>query len=381
MIRAALLTPNFSLGGAERWILQLLEHVDPTRVQWTGLGVSGHGGADPELCRQAAKLTTVHSNLVPPSRRHPAAHPFEPVDIGKWHPDFLAIVRELTKDADCLLTWGHSDMKQWFSGVTVPRICCSHSTARELGTLRPISGLTHLAGVAEVALKYFDDRPGLTGLPRQVIYNGADPAHLRITCSREEQRAIWGYGPDDIVVGHIGRHSPEKNYLALAQALPCLPDRYKAVYYGRDQRHYHQPAADLAAFGALFGDRFRCYLPEPSVGSILNALDVLVVASHNEACSLVMIEAWLSGLPVVATPVGSVPELQARFGQLVTPVPIDPTPEALADAIQWAAMTGGRVLAAGALDVAQKHFTIRAMADNWASYLERVCSSTAKPAG
>ncbi len=381
MIRAALLTPNFSLGGAERWVLQLLKHVDPQRVQWTGLGISGHGGADPELCRQAAALTVTHSHVVPPERRSPLAHPFEPVDIARWHPNLPAMVQELARDADCLLTWGQPDMRHWFSGLAIPRICCSHGTIRE-PALRPVTGLTHLAAVAEAAMGYFDGRVGAE-LPRQVIYNGSDPEHLRVTRCRTNQRRAWGYGNNGhaTVIGHIGRHSPEKNYLALAKALEFLPQRFKAVYYGRDQQNYHAPAADLVAYEAQYGNRLRCYLPESRVGNLLNALDVLVVASHNEACSLVMIEAWLTGLPVVATPVGSVPELQAKFGELVIPVEKDPAPRALANAIRRASSPDGRRIARRALAIAQQHFTIRTMADHWADYLERVCSSTEKPAG
>lgn len=382
MIRAALLTPNFSLGGAERWVNQLLEHVPRSRVQWTGLGISGHGGADPRLCAKAAMLTQTHTYRLPPERRHPKAHPFEPVDIYKWHDNYGSIVRELTRDADCVLTWGVPDMAHIFHNVTLPRVNCSHTTVIEPGgPMRPITGVTHLAGCAEIALRYFDGRPGLQNLPRQVIYNGCDPEHIRPAIGRTKQRELeWSIGCRNVAVGHIGRHSSEKNYLALAKAITHLPKRYRAIYYGRDQLLYNQPAPDLLEL-AKNDSRIQCHLPVDRVGDILAGLDVLVIASHHEACSLAMIEAWLAGVPVVATPVGSVPELQKRFGTLVVEVPLDPTPEELALGIRRAADLDGQWIARYAREVALKHFTIRAMADNWATYLEQVCSSTAKQAG
>ena len=373
MIKAALLTPNFSLGGAERWILQLLAHVDPRRVQWTSLGISGHGGADPGLCAAAAKLTQLHTNRVPPARRSPKMHPFDPVDVHAWHPTFQQLVKTITRDADVVLTWGVPNMLHWFPGVSIPRICCSHTTIVESEPRHPITGLTHLAGCAEIAMRYFDDRPGQQDLPRQVIYNGCDREHLIQKLGRERQRDAWECTPRNRVVGHIGRQSPEKNYLSVARALPFLPREYRAVYYGRDQLNYFSPAAELLTLQRQWGSRLQCFMPQPGVGDILSGFDALVIASHHEACSLAMLEAWFSGTPVVATPVGSVPELQQKFGQLVIEVPPDPDGETLAAAIEEACGPAGRRVAAHALEVAQQQFTIETFGANWAAYLESVC--------
>lgn len=372
MIKAALLTPNFSLGGAERWIVQLLAHVPQHRVQWTGLGISGHGGADPGLCAAAAKLTTLHSNRVPPERRSPKMHPFDPVDVTHWHANFQQIVKTITKDADVVLTWGVPNMQHWFPGVTIPRICCSHTTIIE-ESLLPITGLSHLAGCAEIALNYFDGRPGLQDLPREVIYNGCDQQHLQWRLGRTQQRDDWDCRTRDRVIGHIGRQSPEKNYLSLARALPFLPPEYRAIYYGRDQTNYFSPAPELLTLERQWGKRIQCFMPKPSVGDILAGIDALVIASHHEACSLAMLEAWFSHRPVIATPVGSVPELQRKFGQLVVEVPRDPDGETLAAAIERACSKEGLAIADHALDVAREHFTIERFGANWATYLESVC--------
>jgi hypothetical protein len=106
MIKAALVTPNFSLGGAERWVVQMLAHVDPKRVQWTGLVISGHGGADPTLCEQAARYTTLHSHRVLASQRRDDMHPFNPVGISHWHKDLWQSIEVVAQDADVVLTWG-----------------------------------------------------------------------------------------------------------------------------------------------------------------------------------------------------------------------------------------------------------------------------------
>ncbi len=374
MLKAALITPNFSLGGAERWVTQLLAHVDPKRVQWTGLVVSGLGGADPRLCDQAAKYTTLHSHHVRPNERRPGVHPFNPTNITHWHANLWQAVEAVTAEADVVLTWGIINAAGWYKNVRpMPRVCCSHGTYRE-SPLRPLTGHTHLVGVAEVALDFFVDRPGLQDLPRTVIYNGVDDEHIAQTMFSSEQRALWGCDGSDIVVGCIGRQAAEKNYLRLAESLAYLSQRYRAVYYGQDQRNYGHTAADLLELQDTFGPRLQCHLPVDPIGNALAGFDVLAITSHREACSLAMLEAWMVGVPVVTTPVGAVAELQRKFGELMIVTPPDPSPQVLAEAIQRAAGDEGKQLAAKAMDVACEHFTIKTMADNWASYLEQTCS-------
>jgi len=67
------------------------------------------------------------------------------------------------------------------------------------------------------------------------------------------------------------------------------------------------------------------------VPEILKCLDVFVLASTHEAMGRVLVEAMASGLPVVATKVGGVPEIveQGVMGFLVPPA----SPACLADAI------------------------------------------------
>lgn len=378
MIRAALLTPNFSLGGAERWVVQLLKHVDPKRVQWTGLAISGYGGADPELCLEASQYAPLHTHIVPACHRSPNAHPFRPQNVTGLHPSLQSAIVAATQDAQVLLTWGVSNLSGWLGDLQIPRICCSHTTLQETGSKMPIGGITHLASVSEIAMTYFDGRPGGEGLPRRVVYNGADPQQLEPTVKRHFQRRQWGVPGGSRVIGQLGRQSPEKNYLVLAEALRMLPYRYKAVYYGRDQTFYDTPAPDLLAMQTLpdgrgtLGERLHCYMPVTNVGDVLSGLDVLVIPSHREAFSLMMIEAWLTGVPVVATPVGAVPELKQKYGDLTIDVPLNPSPEQLAAGIEEAFTPRGRELAKYAQQVANQHFTVKAMARNWAEYLESV---------
>lgn len=369
MLNAAIVTPNFSLGGAERWVIQLLGNTDDTRIKWTGLAVSGHGGADENLCKEASRLTIVHSNKVDPARRPKLAHPFNGGDhIHQYHKDFMTAIKKATEDADVIVTWGLIDVERWFRGINKPRVSCSHTTLRE-EPLRPISGVTHLTACSKAAMAYFDGRPGTEGLPRQVIYNGADESHLQSVIGREAQRRVWDV--KKYAVGCLGRQSPEKNYMVLAQAMEHLSPDFMAIYYGRSQMRYDSAAPELLE---IQSDRVKCYLPEPHVGDIMSGLDSVVITSHREACSLVLIEAWLMGVPVVTTPVGCIPELRDVYGPMAIETSMDPSPAELAAAIERSVSAEGRMLAAYAQSVARERFTVKAMADGWTTFLESICS-------
>src|SRR6185369_1289925 len=65
-----------------------------------------------------------------------------------------------------------------------------------------------------------------------------------------------------------------------------------------------------AALGV--GDRVRFLPPGRDVGTLLRSVDALVVASQHEGFPMVVVEAGLLGVPVIATRVGALPELFAE---------------------------------------------------------------------
>jgi len=72
-------------------------------------------------------------------------------------------------------------------------------------------------------------------------------------------------------------------------------------------------AAELARQAAALGvgDRVRFLPPGRDVGTLLRSVDALVLPSRHEGFPMVVVEAGLLGVPVVATRVGALPELFA----------------------------------------------------------------------
>lgn len=369
-VRAALLTPGLALGGAERWLVSLVRETNRERLVWTGVAVSSAGGTDEMLCRELAGLTTLHCQQPDTHSRNPG-RPFHLDYFRHVHADWSAAVAAACADAEVVVAWGAvHHVGQWTGRLPIPSVVVSHTTERE-PELNAIHGVTHLAAVSEAAAAYFDHRPGREVFDDvKVVYNGADIAHCQPRKGRQWQRNEWGVANDEFVVGYIGRESPEKNFLAAAKGVLQLGAPYRAVCYGSLVQNpgEHDPA--LIRLAEQAQGRIILHLPVPYVGDVLAGLDVLMLASHREAFSLALIEAWLAGVPVVATPVGSVPELQSRFRRrLVIEVPRDPTPEQLAKAIRRACGKEGRKIAAAAQKLARQHFTCAAMSAHWTDYL------------
>ncbi len=375
MVKAALLTPNLTMGGAEMWVVSLASSADHRRLRWTGAVVSGWGGLDPYLCRRLSQHVPVHTNdggwNAQPDARRLATRYFQRI-----HDDFGDAIRAACRDADILVAWGGVDAKKYAPNLTIPIVQTSHTTEPA-----PVGGggfqsAAHLAAVSEAAKAHFSSH----GRHRDVavIYNGADLGRCQPVRGRTAIRRQWGIGDDDVAIGYLGRHSPEKNPQAAIDAVSRLPQNYVAVYYGgptpRDQSTTHtlRDHAERLTPGRVV---FRPSVEH--VGDALAGLDVFMLASRREAFSLGLIEAWLAGVPVVATPVGSLPELERRFGQLTVQVPIGASPRQLAKAARRAVDDVGQDNARRARQIAIEHFTSEAMANRWADYLQQIVSPPA----
>ena len=123
------------------------------------------------------------------------------------------------------------------------------------------------------------------------------------------------------VVGFLGRLSPEKGpevfLRAALLARTRLPDaHFVFVGDGPLASTLRETIARLK-----LEDRVHLAGVRRDVATVLNDLDVMVSSSHSEAMPLAVMEAMASGLPVVATRVGGLPDMidQGESGWLVAP--------------------------------------------------------------
>lgn len=358
-VRAAFLTPTLLMGGAERWMISLARCCDRRRIEWVGTALTARAPASPLLCKEMATYMPIHADF----QAGPlSASPY----IHYWRSSRAAL-EAATREADVLVTWGVPDLGRLVGGLGIPIVFVSHGSGDPEWSARTIhsseAGATHFVAVSEPARSPF--RAGVQERTT-IIHNGIDVERSTPTVSREETRAAWGVEQGHRVIGYVGRFSGEKNPSAAARAAHALGGNFRAVYVGEGWMEENL-RREIEAFA---GDRVRFAPMDRITGNALSAIDVFMLASPAEGFSLSMAEAWWNGTPVVATRVGAVPELERRHGQLVAPVPIDASADALARGVEMALEPrfSEQVVPRARRMVHQFH-TAGAMAAQWTEYL------------
>ncbi|WP_326559715.1 glycosyltransferase family 4 protein [Micromonospora sp. NBC_01796] len=186
---------------------------------------------------------------------------------------------------------------------------------------------TDVVGVTTAAL-------ALAGPPTgddryRVLYNSVDPARVR-GWERAAARARWRLPTDVPVLAYLGRSAPEKNR-------PFLIEVHRAV-------RARWPDARLFVVGPGGpGDLIRAYpeiVDDPlvvlagetdEIASVLAATDVLLLPSRREGLPGVVLEALAAGVPVVATDLPCLREVEPRVRGLAL-LPLADGPYRWADA-------------------------------------------------
>ena len=164
---------------------------------------------------------------------------------------------------------------------------------------------------------------GITEAITQVLYNGVNtgrfsPADVQL---RDAAKANFlNMAPGQLLVGTVGNLRPVKAQAVLIRAAAIVVKAYpnaRFVIVGEGQMRLALEQL-IADFG--LNDHVWLFGSSVEVPRLLQAMDVFVLTSDSESCPNTILEAMASGLPVVATRVGGVPELvTAETGLLVPP--------------------------------------------------------------
>lgn len=221
-------------------------------------------------------------------------------------------------------------------------------------------GLASLAdrviAISESLRRFTVERVGVPARKVETIHYGLD-----------EPPAPWGSNaPDEVpanarVVLSTSRLTRQKGVDVAVRALSLLPDDVVLVVLGEGPERMYLEAP-------------RVHLPGrvPDVAAWLRRASVYVQPSRWEGFGLGVLEAMVSGLPVVATNVSSLPELvvDGETGVLVPP----DDPAALAAGIERA-LDSPQMGAAGR-ERARREFSVERMADRTAALYESLLSAS-----
>lgn len=171
--------------------------------------------------------------------------------------------------------------------------------------------------------------PGRLRLIRNALCSGAP------ILERQAARAAFGLPEGGLVVGWIGRLSPEKGPDILVESVPLSRrEDFTVSIVGTGRQ-----AEGLQARSRTLGlqDRIRFHGMVPDAGAMIRAFDLLVISSRTEGTPMVLLEAMAAGVPVVTTTVGGIPDVVGEEDAFLAP-PQDP--RSLAEALDRALEMG-----------------------------------------
>ncbi|MEO5378892.1 MAG: glycosyltransferase [Magnetococcus sp. DMHC-6] len=175
--------------------------------------------------------------------------------------------------------------------------------------------------------RWLVERVGIQGAKVKLIVNGVDVAQF--FPALEEERTIlpsvWQVRAEDFIIGTVGRFWPVKDHanlvLAFAHLIKNIPAGQRlprlvlvgdGLLRGRLEELIHTLELDHLVW--ITGWR-------QDIAQLLRVMDLFVLPSLAEGTPMTILEAMATGLPVVATRVGGVPDLilEGKTGVLVPP--------------------------------------------------------------
>ena len=166
------------------------------------------------------------------------------------------------------------------------------------------------------------------GIPAErigVVHNGIELDRFCSDTDGTEARNKLGLDPKAKLIAMIALFRPLKGTESLIEALshviPECPDAYCLLVGGFEREDYRRRVMELAR-GLKLKDRVIFLGFRENVSHILAATDIVVLPSlFGEGLPIAILEAMAMGRPVIATPVGGIPEIirDGETGLLVEP--------------------------------------------------------------
>jgi glycosyltransferase involved in cell wall biosynthesis len=307
-IRVLQLITSLERGGAENHLLALLTHADRRAFELETAVLSGEG-----------ELVPVFRTAGIPVHLLKARNRFDPLALGR--------LGRLLREGHFDILHSHLFRADIYAGLAVARlgerrpllVSTRHNDDRFF--LNPFVGLVHYGVSArqDLIIAISDHIARFTvsrGVrhPERVrrVYHGLEPPVTK-ALEREGQhiRQELGIGPDEFLVGNVGRLALQKGQRHLIAAMPLLLERVPRaraiIAGGGDLEDYLR---DLASEIGV-ANRVHVLGPRKDVPALMHAIDVFVMPSIWEGFGLVLLEAMAAGRPIVASRVATIPEVVA----------------------------------------------------------------------
>ena len=142
---------------------------------------------------------------------------------------------------------------------------------------------------------------------------------------KRKVKVALGLNPDDIAIVSVGRLYARKGLFTLIESMPAVTKRFsnaKFIISGKGQSdEMHKLIAHAERLGVKDSIVFTGYTPDQKLPKLYQAADVFAFSTFYEHHPFAVLEALSTGLPVVTTNVGGIPETieNGKNGFLVEP--------------------------------------------------------------
>ena len=159
----------------------------------------------------------------------------------------------------------------------------------------------------------------------QVIHNGVDIKKFQPAVDKRKVKVAMGLNPDDLAIVSVGRLYARKGLFTLIESMPDVIKKFpkaKFIISGKGQSdEMHKLNAHAERLGVRGNIVFTGYTPDRELPKLYQAADVFAFSTFYEHHPFAVLEALATGLPVVTTNVGGIPETidSGKNGYLVEP--------------------------------------------------------------
>ena len=369
-ISLAFVASTFSVGGAERVMYELIKRLRPERFDPRLYFLGEAGPVGRELFALGVRGA-------------------ERLQNGRFDPTvLLRLGRYFRRDKpDIMFALDHHNAMLWgrLAAITCGvkgQIVASHSTGK-FGGKRSFRGsdrwlMSFTDNVVALSKTHARSLVGEEGIDPgmvRIIENGIDIEKYHAGRGGEAGavRDELGLAKTDRVVAMVAVLRPEKAHESMFEAVERLSEKWpglKVLVVGDGERRAHLEAV---AARMVRSGRVQFLGVRSDVARLLRASDVLVLPSHPvvETLPLAVLEAMASGTPVVASRVGSIPEVieHGENGWLIRPAhALD-----LAEGIDHILSNPAEVerMCANARATVEERFSADAMVEKYEAMFER----------
>ena len=171
----------------------------------------------------------------------------------------------------------------------------------------------------------------------RVIHNGVDPDKFQPAKDKRKIKEELGFNPNDLAIVSVGRLYARKGLFTLIESMPAVIKRFKNAKFIISGKGQSDEMRKLIAHAEKIGVKdniiFTGYYPDKKLPKLYQAADVFAFSTFYEHHPFAVLEALSTGLPVVTTSVGGIPETieSGKNGFLVEPF----NPKQFADRILY----------------------------------------------